>query len=75
MAGRGMSGHMARKGGAADGWRCGQIGPPDAWKRVSLAPRPVKCNRAPGHAGAHRYTRADDFAVLAQWTDAEVPSA
>ena len=71
----GPSARPLRKGGTADGWRCGQRAPREAWQGVYAKPRPVLCNRAPGHDGPHRYTLATDFTVLAEWTDAEVPTS
>jgi hypothetical protein len=60
----------------AQHYRCDQLGPRDAWRlavyRGALVP-PV-CNRAPGHPGKHGFIRADDFEVLAEWTNAEVPA-
>lgn len=67
--GREVTGH------GAIGWRCGQHAPRRLWAKVYRGDRvPVKCNRAPGHDGPHRFTRPEDFAVLAEWSDAEVPS-
>ena len=73
----GPHGRTVHKGAPADGWACRQLAPPEARAAVygGPHPRPVRCNRAPGHDGPHRYTRAADFLVLAEWTDAEVPSA
>lgn len=66
---------VSREGGPAEGWRCGQRAPRDAWAKVYASQRPVLCNRVPGHDGPHRFTRGDDFAVLVEWSDTEVPSA
>jgi hypothetical protein len=72
--------HTSRKDGPADGLRCGQLAPKDAWRKVYRQPRKVLCNRMPGHEvsdpdGPHRFTSRENFAVLVEWTDAEVPSA
>ena len=69
-------GRTVRKGAPADGWRCGQLGPRELWPQIYASPRPVRCNRAPGHEAHgidHAYVRPSDFAVLAEWTNAEVP--
>ena len=74
----GPPGRRVAEGATADGWACRQLGPRDAWQAVYASQRPVRCNRAPGHEAhglAHAYVNPADFAVLVEWTDAEVPSA